>query len=47
MMHKMLSLAIDKLGHDWPNLNWEFRDFEVNGISDKMSQWQGDPDGLS
>ena len=43
MMHKMLSLAIDKLGHDWPNLNWEFRDFEVNGVSDKMPQWQGDP----
>ena len=43
-MHKLLSLAIDKLGHDWSHLNWEFRDFEIDGKMDKMSQWQGDPE---
>ena len=42
-MDKLLSLAIDKLGHDWSHLNWEFRDFEIDGKMDKMSQWQGDP----
>lgn len=43
-MNKRLTLAIDKLGRDWANLNWEFRDFELNGAKDKMSQWQGDPE---
>jgi AraC-like DNA-binding protein len=38
----LLNLAIDKLGRDWPHLNWEFRDFSVDGKADKMSQWQGD-----
>ena len=42
-MNQMLDLAIDKLAHDWSHLNWEFRDFDVNGTPDKMSQWQGDP----
>lgn len=42
-MNKLLTLAIDKLGRDWANLNWEFRDFELNGAKDKMSQWQGNP----
>ena len=44
-MNKLLSLAINKLGHDWSHLNWEFRDFELeDGTPDKMSQWQGDPE---
>ena len=43
-MNKLLSLAISKLGHDWSHLNWEFRDFELDGVPDKMSQWQGDPE---
>ena len=44
-MNKLLSLAINKLGHDWSHLNWEFRDFYLSdGTPDKMSQWQGDPD---
>ncbi|SDB34268.1 AraC-type DNA-binding protein [Pseudobutyrivibrio sp. YE44] len=43
-MNKLLSLAINKLGHDWSHLNWDFRDFKlVDGTPDKMSQWQGDP----
>ena len=43
-MNKLLSLAINKLGHDWSHLNWEFRDFLLaDGTPDKMSQWQGDP----
>ena len=42
-MNRLLSLAINKLGHDWSHLNWEFRDFERDGVPDKMSQWQGDP----
>ena len=44
-MNRMLELAINKLGHDWSHLNWEFRDFDLeDGTPDKMSQWQGDPD---
>ena len=44
-MNKLLTLAINKLGHDWSHLNWEFRDFELeDGTPDKMSQWQGDPE---
>lgn len=43
-MDKLLSLAINKLGHDWSRLNWEFRDFDMDGTPDKMSQWQGDPE---
>ena len=39
----LLDLAINKLAHDWSRLNWEFRDFTVDGKPDKMSQWQGDP----
>lgn len=39
----LLDLAINKLAHDWSHLNWEFRDFSVDGKPDKMSQWQGDP----
>ena len=35
----LLELAINKLGHDWSHLNWEFRDFSVDGKPDKMSQW--------
>ena len=42
-MDRILELAINKLAHDWSRLNWDFRDFSVNGIPDKMSQWQGDP----
>ena len=38
-MNKLLTLAINKLGHDWSHLNWEFRDFELeDGTPDKMSQ---------
>jgi AraC-like DNA-binding protein len=44
-MNRLLSLAINKLGHDWSHLNWEFRDFKLeDGTPDKMSQWQGDPE---
>ena len=43
-MDKLLSLAINKLGHDWSRLNWEFRDFDMDGTPDKVSQWQGDPE---
>ena len=44
VMNKLLELAVNKLGHDWYNLNWEFRDFDLeDGTPDKMSQWQGDP----
>lgn len=43
-MNKLLSLAIDKLSRGWSNLHWEFRDFDLDGAPDKMSQWQGDPD---
>lgn len=44
VMNKLLELAVNKLGHDWSRLNWEFRDFELaDGTPDKMSQWQGDP----
>ena len=39
----LLTLAINKLAHDWSHLNWEFRDFSLDGKPDKMSQWQGDP----
>lgn len=39
-----LSIAINKLGREWPRLNWEFRDFSVGGNPDKMSQWQGNPE---
>lgn len=43
-MNRLLSLAINKLGHDWSHLNWEFRDFKLeDGTPNKMSQWQGDP----
>ena len=42
-MYRLLELAINKLAHDWSHLNWDFRDFDVNGKPDKMSQWQGDP----
>ncbi|MBO4794050.1 MAG: AraC family transcriptional regulator, partial [Deltaproteobacteria bacterium] len=43
-MNKLLSRAITKLAHDWPLLNWEFRDFDLaDGTPDKMSQWQGNP----
>ena len=42
--HSLLALAINKLAHDWSHLNWEFRDFSLDGKPDKMSQWQGDPD---
>ena len=43
-MNRLFSLAINKLGHDWSHLNWEFRDFKLeDGTPDKMSQWQGDP----
>ena len=42
-MNKQLNLAISKLSYDWPNLNWNFRDVIIEGIPDKMSQWQGDP----
>ena len=42
-MNRILELAINKLAHDWSRLNWDFRDFSVNGTPDKMSQWQGDP----
>jgi AraC-like DNA-binding protein len=38
-----LTLAINKLSHDWEHLNWDFRDFSLDGKPDKMSQWQGDP----
>ena len=43
-MNKPLSLAINKLSRDWPNLKWEFRDFDMDGKPDKMSQWQGEPE---
>lgn len=44
VMNKLLELAVNKLGHDWSRLNWEFRDFELaDGTLDKMSQCQGDP----
>ncbi len=39
----LLKLALDKLGHDWSKLNWDFRDVIIDGKPDKMSQWQGDP----
>ena len=42
--HSLLALAINKLAHDWSHLNWEFRDFSLDGKPDKLSQWQGDPD---
>ena len=38
-----LAMAIDTLAREWPHLNWEFRDFSVEGRPDKMSQWQGNP----
>jgi len=41
--NRMLDLAISKLGRDWSQLNWEFRDVIIDGKPDKMSQWQGDP----
>ena len=40
---KLLESAICSLADDWPRLNWEFRDFSLDGKPDKMSQWQGDP----
>ena len=44
IMKKILNSAINKLGNDWSQLNWEFRDFDLeDGTPDKMSQWQGDP----
>lgn len=43
-MNRLLELALNKLGHDWSHLNWEFRDFDMDGTPDKMSQWQGDPE---
>ena len=42
--NRLLSLAINKLAHDWSHLNWNFRDVVIDGKPDKMSQWQGDPD---
>ena len=42
--HSLLALAINKLAHDWSHLNWDFRDFSLDGKPDKISQWQGDPD---
>ena len=39
--NSLLTLAINKLAYDWPRLNWEFRDFSLDGKPDKMSQWQG------
>ena len=40
----LLTLAIEKLAHDWSHLNWDFRDVILDGKPDKMSQWQGNPD---
>ena len=42
--HHLLKSGIEKLAHDWSRLNWDFRDFTVDGKPDKMSQWQGDPE---
>lgn len=41
-MESILNLAIHKLGCDWSNLNWDFREYPVGATIDKMSQWQGD-----
>ena len=43
-MNRLLEPAVNKLAHDWSHLNWDFRDFSVNGTPDKMSQWQGSPE---
>lgn len=42
-MNRILQLAINKLAHDWSQLNWDFRDVHLKGVPDKMSQWQGNP----
>lgn len=37
-----LSLAIDKLGADFPNLNWDFRPDPSSGKNELVSQWLGE-----
>lgn len=37
-----LSLAIDKLGADFPSLNWDFRPDPSSGKNELVSQWLGE-----
>jgi AraC-like DNA-binding protein len=39
-----LEKSIDKLGADFPNLNWDFRPDPSGGRNERISQWLGSPD---
>ena len=43
MDKRKLSKAIDQLGKDFPNLNWNFRPDPTCGKNELISQWLGDP----
>lgn len=36
--------SIDKLGADFPDLHWDFKEHKIGGKKELVSQWLGEPD---
>ena len=44
MTYLSLTESIDKLGNDFPNLNWDFQEQTIGQHKELISQWLGEPD---
>jgi len=44
MGNMSLNESIDKLGADFPNLNWNFQEHRIGKRKELVSQWLGEPD---
>ena len=44
MEHLSIAESIEKLGADFPNLNWNFQEHKIGRRSELISQWLGAPD---
>jgi hypothetical protein len=43
-MKNRIVQAVDKLGADFPNLNWNFQEHRIGRKKELISQWLGGPD---
>jgi len=43
-MKNRIVQAVDKLGADFPNLNWNFQEHRIGRKKELISQWLGEPD---
>lgn len=44
MKYMSLEKSIEKLGGDFPNLNWDFQEHKVGAGKELVSQWLGEPE---